>query len=186
MSWVEELASKNGNRATPSALPLPPPSSVLPSGPVAALSAPPRVCFAEIQEVSNPAISFRTANPLCGQPQRKDLDAVTFDKAQVTCPQCQARLSLQEKMTPARPDLPGASPALPVSPFPEGTLSPPGKSGPSLEGFSYQEFLEAVLDVEALQKKQKELEGELAAVGVLLHAALAKQGARVETTGAAD
>ncbi len=124
----------------------------------------PRVCFAAMKQVNNPVCSFNAMEPLCGRATRKDVDAVTQDKELVTCDGCKAVLS----NTP-----PGQEPQA-VAPQASAALVTIPAQQPGLP-----EMI-AAMDVPRIEAMIADLNGELAALKVLLKAAKARDKARKE------
>lgn len=165
---MTSAAEENGASVGSATLPAENGESPFPPPP---LSPPPpqRICFAHNKVVGT---GFSTAamipEPICGQTLREmPKDAVTFDKEMVNCAQCQAILAGRTETTPAEHQPQGTQPGV-------GPAAPPT---PALGAGSLQALLEQ-LDVEKLTARQRELEGELAAVKVLLSAAEARERAR--------
>lgn len=163
MSWVEELASgrlsalpKNGQEAQ---------AVAAPPG-VAARVAPARVCFARAKSFANEGAQFNTAEPICGLPQRYT-DRVTFEQECVTCEKCKAALG-QGPSTEADVLPSVAASRSAVSEVSVASEAPTRPTG-SMKG-----ALEVLLDTPWLEGRIRELEGELAAVRVLLEAARAR------------
>jgi hypothetical protein len=180
-TWLDEIRAHN-NGAT--AVAVTPPSHTV----AFAASVPPpapepaRVCFGQVQSVDNPGVSFKTAAALCGKPQRSGsvTDRLTYDKELVTCADCAQKLLGAYQAIAPRAAVP--EDAVPVR--------EPGGSGdlPALRpasflpaNFSHADFLDALLDVQALGQKLVHLRAELAAVEVLLAAAQERE--RVRQTG---
>lgn len=170
MSWVDEL--KNGTvEGTTNHVPLP--QAPLPR----------RICFAKRNDVSNPGISFTSLDPLCGQPSRQTTgDGVTFEKDLVTCPKCLASLQGQVSFEEVMPDERGIVSGLVEAPRPRDLGDPVPAAFPLPQG-GIAAFLDNLLDVPALTKKLADLEGEAAAVRVLLQAARAREVKKHEYLG---
>jgi hypothetical protein len=166
-TWIDSIRRHNGTVQELHETVVPP-EALVQATPVVE---PSRICFAQVKTVDNPGASFKTAEALCGKPQRAGsvTDKLTYEQDMVTCPVCQERLkgaffagasgpADSTSAGNATQGAAGTSPLCPPSPF-----LPPN--------FSHRDFLDVLLDVEALMAKQNNLQAELAAVEVLLAAA---------------
>lgn len=184
MSWVEEIVAHN-NRANGERPPSVPFGTDVGAGHGVPVSVEPaRICFTQIKQVSNPGISYNELVPLCGKPQRSGdgaRDAVTLEKETVTCADCLRKLSGQMLEAPhsTGASFPSAADASAgATQGPDGFLNLNHRPAPLPSDFSYQDFLDQVLDVAGLKDKQRSLQAELAAVEVLLQAAQAREAFR--------
>lgn len=134
-----------------------------PSFPMGGLPPPareaPRICWGVLQTESNPIQTVEKIVPRCDRVPLRG-DQVTMDKDLVTCPLCRTLAGLAPAEMAAQEALP------PPGPTP---LVPPGSVLPG----SYRRLLDC-LNVEQLEAKKADLEGELRAVDVLLQAARAR------------
>lgn len=115
---------------------------------------PPRVCFGQVRSVSNPVQTHNEVQIACGRTPRRQ-DAMTTDQDLVTCPQCKDVLAGLAHVRVAQP-----------------LVAPPPAGVPVGVG-SYRQLLDS-MNQEQLEGKVADLEGELAAVRVLLEAAQAR------------
>ncbi len=118
---------------------------------------PPRVCFGQITPVANPVQTRNEMRIACGRTLRRQ-DYTTGDRDLVTCPLCKEVLAGLQAVGATPPPTP------PTQPLTAGKSWHAG----------YRTLLDA-MNVEQLEAKKADLEGELAAVGVLLDAARARQ-----------
>ncbi len=125
---------------------------------------PPRVCFGQVTSVANPVQTRNEIRIACGRTLRRQ-DCTTTDRDLVTCPQCRDVLAGLQAV--------GATP----TPAPPST-----RAVPVVGAGGYRSLLDA-MNVEQLEAKKADLEGELAAVGVLLDAARARQKKTHEGAG---
>jgi len=186
MSWVRELAEANGaGQATPPRASAAPDKVIPPLELVAAATvAPPVVHWGRIASFNNPGISFQNAETACGKPVRLGTsDGMAFEIEAVTCPDCLAVAAHEQASSQARPP---AAVADPVAVKPPGATAVPAKLPVALADLSVSDFLDSLLDVNALSEKLRYLEGEVEAVRILLSAAEARQAKMAKQAGAAD
>lgn len=112
---------------------------------------------------SNPVCTVNRVKPLCGKAVLGAL--ITDEKADVTCPECLAVLGGAIRPVVERPGAPAPS------------------APRTLQG-GYRQLVDS-LNVEQLEAKKADLEGELAAVQVLLDAARAREKRLQEGAGGA-
>jgi hypothetical protein len=181
-NWVQELAA---GRVPPELLSENGTARVAPPAVTTAAPEPPRVCLGTQRVISNPGFNGMIVESACGKPQRQR-DALTFEKESVTCPLC-------KQLMQDAANVPGAREKAAASSLDNAAVAPPCEAAPGFtrpaqpnlpdwDDLSARKVTDHLLNVEALEEKRRWLQGELAAVDVLLKAAKAraKAAAKVE------
>lgn len=135
-----------------------------------------RICLARHVTVSNPGVSYQSAEPACGQPLREGVgDQLTFEHELVSCPLCKQLLEDAKRLQGQQQTTEESTRAVQHAPTgpavePEGASSRPPVRRPS----EAKGALDELLDLDMLEAWKAELEGELEAVKVFLDAARAR------------